>query len=87
MTVGGGGEFNFVEPVNGLAQTGEFKFNTDLTNISGYKLSSFATESTKAGDTVVISWSTDDECILVDGKKPTPANPTAPSTTGTQPKQ
>lgn len=59
-----------------FAQKGVFDTNNnaDLTNISGYTLDSFANADTEAGDEIVISWSTDDECILVDGNKPTPVN-------------
>ena len=67
-----------------LAQTGEFKFNTDLTNISGYALSNFETE------TVVISWDEDTESILVNNEAPDPyvaEEDASTGTTGTQPRQ
>ena len=70
-----------------LSQKEEFKFNTELTNISGYALSNFATSATKAGDVVTITWDTTAEVIKVNGNVPTPANTTTPGTTGTQPKQ
>ena len=47
-----------------MSQSDEFEHNEDLTNISGYALSNFET------DTVEISWDADNDSILVNDAAP-----------------